>query len=166
MLYEQGKFSLDDKLSDYFPEFSHMKVRVNEDEIKEAESPILIRHLFSMMAGFSYDLELPALIKYREETNDECPTSLFPAFLAKEPLMFEPGTSWRYSVCHDVIGALIEKWSGETFGQFLEKNIFTPLGMKDTHFFLPEEKLSRVAERYHFNSEEGKFMHLPTKPAA
>ena len=161
MLYEQGKFSIDDKLSDYFPEFSHMKVRTGEDEVKDAENPILIRHLFSMMAGFCYDLELPSLMEYRRETQGECPTSLFPAFLSKEPLMFEPGTGWRYSVCHDVIGALIEKWSGETFGEFLEKNIFTPLGMKDTHFFLPEEKLSRVAERYIFNAEEGKFNHMP-----
>lgn len=159
MLYEQGKFSLDDKLSKYYPEFHQMRYMTDETQTKEAENPILIRHLLSMMAGFCYDLELPSLMKYREETNGECPTALFPKYLAKEPLMFEPGTSWRYSVCHDVIGALIEKWSGMSFGEFLEANIFAPLGMKDTHFFLPEEKKSRVAQRYIFNPETSKLEH-------
>ena len=161
MLYEQGKFDLDEKLSDYFPEFSQMKVKIDETETKDAENPILIRHLFSMMAGFSYDLELPSLFEYRVETGGECPTSLFPSYLAKEPLMFEPGTSWKYSVCHDVIGALIEKWSGMTFGEFLEKSIFNPLKMKDTHFILPEGKLSRVAERYRYNEETAQLELCP-----
>lgn len=153
MLYEQGKFSLDDKLSKYYPEFEEMQYFVDETRTEKAKKPILIRHLLSMMAGFNYDLELPSLLRYREETNGECPTALFPMYLSKEPLMFEPGTSWRYSVCHDVIGALIEMWSGMTFGEFLKKNIFEPLGMADTHFFLPEEKKSRVAERYLYNPE-------------
>ena len=161
MLYEQGKFSLDDPLSKYYPEFNNMQVMVSENETVPAKKAILIRHLLSMMAGFSYNLDSPALLKFREDTNGACPTRLFPKYLAQEPLMFEPGTSWRYSVCHDVIGALIELWSGMSFGEFLQKNIFDPLGMKDTHFVLPEDKIHRLASRYLYNPETN---HMDIRP--
>ena len=75
MLYEQKKFSLDDKLAKFCPEFENMQIGSNDG--KKAENPILIRHLFSMMAGFSYDLDSPSLLKFREDTNGKCPTSLF-----------------------------------------------------------------------------------------
>lgn len=161
MLYEQGKFRLDDAVSQYLPEFCDMQVLTEKGSTKKAENPILIKHLFSMMAGFSYELNSPSLIKYFEETGGECPTSQFCEYLSREPLYFEPGTCWNYSLCHDVLGVLIEKLSGITLGEFLNQNIFSPLGMKDTHFFLPEEKIARVAERYAYSTETNRLEHFP-----
>ena len=89
-LWEKGLFSLEDKLSDYMPEFKDMTVRTDEG-IKKAENPILIKHLFEMTAGFSYDLYSPSLKDCREETNGRCSTRELMTYLAKEPLLFEPG---------------------------------------------------------------------------
>lgn len=94
-LWEKGLFSLDDKLSHYMPEFSQMTVCKGK-EIVPAKNPILIKHLFTMTAGFSYWLESPQIIKCREETNGECQTRELVKYLAKEPLLFEPGKCWEY----------------------------------------------------------------------
>ncbi len=148
-LWEKGLFSLDDKLSDYMPEFAEMTVKT-EEGIKKAENPILIKHLFEMTAGFSYALTSPALMQCRAETEGKCPTRETMRYLAKEPLLFEPGDRWEYSLCHDVLAALVEVVSGEKFEDYVEKNIFTPLGMKDSTFMLPDEALDTLAEQYRF----------------
>ena len=124
-LWEKGLYSLEDKLSDYMPEFKEMTVKT-EDGIKKAENPILIKHLFEMTAGFSYDLNSPSLKKCYEDTNGRCPTRKVMKYLAKEPLLFEPGDRWEYSLCHDVLAAFIEVISGEKFEVFVKKNILPP----------------------------------------
>ena len=63
-------------------------------------------------------------------------------------MLFHPGTSWKYAISADILGAVIEKASGRTFGEFLEERLFAPLGMKDTGFFVPQEKRSRLAKAY------------------
>jgi len=148
-LWEKGLFSLEDKLADYMPEFSRMTVKT-DDGIKKAENPILIKHLFEMTAGFSYDVNSPSLKKCYEETNGKCPTREAMKYLAKEPLLFEPGDRWHYSLCHDVLAALVEVISGEKFEIYVKKNIFDKVGMKDTTFMLPESELSTIAEQYRF----------------
>ena len=97
-LYEKGLFDLEDKLSDYMPEFKEMTVNT-EEGIKKAEKPILIKHLFEMTAGFSYDCDSPSLLKAIEETNGKAPTRKVMEYLAMEPLLFEPGERWDYSLC-------------------------------------------------------------------
>jgi len=148
-LWEKGLFSLDDKLSDYMPEFAEMTVKT-EDGIKKAEKPILIKHLFEMTAGFSYNCKSPELLKAKEETGGKCPTRETMKYLAKEPLLFEPGTRWNYSFCHDVIAALIEVISGEKFEIFVKKNIFDVLGMSNSAFMLPDDKLDTVSQQYKY----------------
>lgn len=160
MLYEKGLFSLEDELSKYLPEFREMSVKT-ENGIKKAEKPILIKHLFEMTAGFSYDLNSPELLKCREETGGECPTREVMKYLAKEPLMFEPGDRWEYSLCHDVLAAVVEVISGEKFEIFVKKNIFEPLGMKDTDFIYPEEKNDDLAEQYVY--KDGKAVNIGKK---
>lgn len=152
-LWEKGLFSLEDKLSDYMPEFEEMMVQTKEGVIK-AENPILIKHLFEMTAGFSYTTTSPELLKCMEETNGTCPTREAMKYLAKEPLLFEPGERWEYSLCHDVLGALVEVISGEKFGDYVKKHIFDVLGMKDSTFMLPEEEIETLAQQYRF--ENGK----------
>ena len=132
-LLEKGAFRLDDNLSDYMPEFSDMSV-MTESGIVKAKNPIRIWNLFTMTAGFSYDVSSPWLKKCREETAGACPTREVMKYLAKEPLWFEPGEHWAYSLCHDVLAALIEVASGRKFGDYVEKNVFDPLGIKRSSF--------------------------------
>ena len=148
-LWEKGKFSLEDKLCDYMPEFAEMTVKT-KDGIKKAQKPILIKHLFEMTAGFSYDVSSPSLMKCREETNGKCPTREAMKYLAKEPLLFEPGERWEYSLCHDVLAALVEVVSGERFELYVKKNIFDKLGMKDSTFILSDSELDTITPQYRY----------------
>jgi len=152
-LWEKGLFSLEDKLSDYMPEFKEMMVQTKEG-VRKAENPILIKHLFEMTAGFSYNTTSPELLKCIEETNGACPTREAMKYLAKAPLLFEPGERWEYSLCHDVLGALVEVISGEKLEDYVKKHIFDILDMKDSTFMLPEEEIETLAQQYRF--ENGK----------
>ena len=125
-LYEKGLFSLEDRLSDYMPEFCEMTVKCG-DTVKKAEKPILIKHLFEMTAGFSYNCSSPSIKQAFEETDGRCPTREVMKYLAKEPLLFEPGERWEYSLCHDVLAAFVEVISGEKFEEYVRKNIFEPM---------------------------------------
>ncbi len=156
-LLEKGLFSLDDKLSDYMPEFEEMTVKT-DDGIKKAENPILIKHLFEMTAGFSYDCCSPQLKKAIEETDGKCPTREVMKYLAKEPLLFEPGDRWEYSLCHDVLAAFVEVVSGEKFETYVKKNIFDVAHMKNSTFMLPDKELETIASQYRF--ENGKAVNV------
>lgn len=171
-LLEQGKFSLDDKLSDYLPEFEKMKIACGdvantdaaaiasgsvsgEQSISEsdlyAKNPITIRDLFTMSAGLNYDLATPEIKKYISEGKTS--TREIVQALSKTVLAFEPGTDFRYSLCHDVLGGLIEVISGMKFGEYMKKNVFDVLGMENTFFGIPkdEERLSRMAVKYTYD---------------
>lgn len=154
-LWEKGLFSLEDKLSDYMPEFAQMTVKT-ESGIKKAENPILIKDLFGMSAGFSYEVYSPQMKKAIEETNGRCPTREVMKYLAKEPLLFEPGKQWEYSLCHDVLAAFVEVVSGIKFEEYVKQNIFMPLGMNNSTFILPESERDSLACQYTFDSNENK----------
>lgn len=149
-LYEKGAFSLDDKLSDFIPEFKEMMVKT-PDGLKKAENPILIKHLFGMSAGFSYNTNSQSIRKAIAETGGDCNTVDVIRYLAEEPLLFEPGTDWEYSLCHDVLAAVVEVVSKERFGQYVQKNIFEPLNMTRSTFMLPDEELDTIAPQYVFD---------------
>lgn len=149
-LWEKGLFSLEDKLSDYMPEFENMTVKTEDGGVRPAKNPILIKHLFEMTAGFSYECDSPNLQKGFEETEGRCPTREMMRYLAKEPLLFEPGDQWNYSLCHDVLAALVELLSGQPFEDYVKERIFDPLGMNDTTFMLPDEEKDGLAAQYVF----------------
>ena len=153
-LWEDGRFSLDDKLSNFMPEFENMTVKQGDGTVP-AKNPILIRHLFTMTAGFSYKLDSPQILLCKEETGGRCGTRELMRYLAKEPLLFEPGERWEYSLCHDVLAALVEVVSGMTFGEYVKKNIFEPLGMNDSTFLLDDSRLDEVVEQYRYREGEG-----------
>ena len=148
-LMEEGLFSLEDKLSDYMSEFADMTVKT-ENGVKEAKNPILIKHLFEMTAGFSYNTSSPQLLRCKEETGGKCPTRETMRYLAKEPLLFEPGDRWEYSLCHDVLAALVEILSNQRFEDYVKKNIFDKLGMTDSTFMLPESEIGTITPQYQF----------------
>lgn len=149
-LFEKGKFCMDDPLAKFFPEFAHMKIAGSNSEIK---NPITIRNLFTMTAGFDYNVRAPyikdAISQGRVHTLE------LVRELSHASLMFEPGTRFKYSLCHDVLGALVEVWSGMKFGDYMKKNILEPLGMHNTFFGTPkdEETLSKMAALYTYELE-------------
>lgn len=149
-LWEKGLFSLEDELWKYLPEYKEMTVQT-EKGIVPAKNPIKIWHLFTMTAGFHYDLSGPWLDELREATQGRCPTREVVRHLAKEPLCFEPGTDYKYSLAHDVIAALVEVVSGQEFNAYVTEHIFAPLGMKNSTFLYP---FSKLPSHYRFVKED------------
>lgn len=154
ILYEKNLISLEDKLYEYMPEFRDMYVKDGQ-YIRKASKHITVENLFCMTAGFSYNLNSPMLQRVREDTNGKCPTREVMRYLAKEPLLFEPGERWEYSLCHDVLAALVETVSGVTFGEFVKKHIFDPLGMKNSTYKLDDSQIDTVSTQYTYNAEKG-----------
>jgi len=149
-LWEKGLFDLEEPLSKYLPEYAQMTVRQENGEVVPAQNPILIRQLFTMTAGFSYDLHSPWLEQLRTDTQGRCPTREFARYLAREPLHHEPGTTYHYSLGHDVLAALVEVISGEKFEDYTRKHIFEPLGMTRTTFLKDPAAYEEVATHYYF----------------
>ncbi|MBE6999748.1 MAG: beta-lactamase family protein [Ruminococcaceae bacterium] len=158
-LFEEGRFLMTDPLAAYIPEFANMTVREMDQKgneiLRPAKKQITVADLFTMSAGLNYNYWNDATRKVQAETEGRCPTRAFVGALAATPLQFEPGTHWNYSLCHDVLGGLIEVISGMTFGEYLKKNIFDPVGMPDTGFKINEEQQSRLAGHYRFDDELG-----------
>ncbi|MGH7009991.1 MAG: serine hydrolase domain-containing protein [Caulobacteraceae bacterium] len=164
-LYEQGFFQLNDPVSRFFPSWKGHRVWVSgrgaEMKTEEPKRPLSMRDMLSHTGGLTYgaaltalgapDMGLPVDQVYAEvgvrrgrgETLAE-----FMEKLAKVPLLYQPGERWMYSLSTDVCGALVEKISGERFDHYLAEAIFEPLGMKDTAFFVPEEKVSRFCANF------------------
>lgn len=163
-LVERGHMLLSDPVSDYLPEFAEMNVKKvmpnGEIRLEKATRAITVRDLFTMTAGFSYDVGAPSIKEAVQSTDGKLPTREFAKALAKEPLLFEPGTHWNYSMCHDVLGALIEVVSGRRFGTYLQEEITGPLGMNDTGFDLNDEQQSRLIPQYAYNDELEKAIRM------
>ncbi len=104
-LYEKGFFLLDDPLYEYIPAFRDMTVRGENGEIVTAEKPITMRHLFTMTAGFDYNTNAPWRAKAEARTGGKMQTLEVAKAIAEEPLHFQPGEKWNYSICHDVLAA-------------------------------------------------------------
>ena len=138
MLVEEGKLSLEDEIALYLPAFGNMRVKKNGATVK-AEKRITVRHLFTMTAGLNYETRSESIKRGMLETEGKCPTVEMMQYIAREPLEFEPGERWRYSLCHDVLAAVVEVVSGKRFGAFVRERIFTPLGMSNSTFLLPKK---------------------------
>lgn len=166
-LFERGKFLMTDPLWEYLPEFSEMYIqKVLENgstELIKAENSITVRDLFTMTAGLTYDLTTPSIKAVKEKTGGLCPTREVIKAIAEDPLLFEPGTHWNYSLCHDVLGGLVEVVSGKKFSEYLKENIFEPLEMKDTGFQLTDERTARMAKQYSFNDETNTAVEVSLK---
>ncbi len=147
MLYEQGKFTLDDPIAKYLPEFSEMVVYDGENadgsmKLTPAKTQITIRDLMRHTSGLTYGLlKTPIDQMYNEQnvlTYDQTLTQ-FSERIAKLPLLYQPATQFNYSVSVSIQGRLIEVLSEQSLGTFLEENIFTPLGMQHTGFKVKEK---------------------------
>lgn len=169
MLWEEGKFELDDPVTKYVPEFENLKVLagVNEDGspiLADMERPPTMSELMSHSSGFAYGLggDDPVNTAYRDLKVLASPDmQTFIDRTASIPLLFQPGERWFYSVGMDIQGHIIEKLSGQSFGEFLQTRLFGPLGMVDTGFYVPEEDYDRFSEVYGFDPETGAMVPVP-----
>jgi len=165
-LLEEARFRLDDPIGDYLPELAHMKVltggTAESPLLADAKRPITIKHLFTHTSGLTYDFGESTVEKLNRAAKlPEAPSLAdFVVRVSRLPLAHEPGDRFDYGVSIDVLGALVERVSGRSFGAYLEERIFRPLGMKDTGFSVPPEKQARLAKIY--ERKDGKLQ--PAKP--
>lgn len=154
-LYEEGRFQLDDPISNYIPEFKNIQVldSISKTDGKyythAAKRPITIRHLLTHTAGLPYQWPV-----YEKEkipyfnSKDPITTGDVVKKLASLPIKHEPGAEFTYGMNIDVIGYLIEILSGEPLDKFLKERVLDPLGMTDTYFYLPKDKADRLVSLY------------------
>lgn len=157
LLLEDGKIDLLDQVADYLPGFRNQYV-IERGLIVPVKQPMTIQHLLNMTSGLVYPGEsnpaevrcekLIEEIKSKLLTDHAMTTVEIANRIGKLPLAFIPGTTWQYGLSADVLGALVEVVSGMHFGEFLTKRIFEPLGMRDTAFYVPQEKRERLAKVY------------------
>ena len=158
-LLERGKFRLEDDLADYIPAFANIKVKKNGGTFK-ADNRIKVSQLFDMTAGLNYYCESPEIKRGILETEGKCPTVKMMDYIAEMPLEFEPGEKWCYSLCHDVVAALVEVVSGVRFGEFVKSEIFDKLGMTDCTYGFPKDKIERICAQYQYDAEKKKYINI------
>ena len=161
MLYEEDAFQLSDPVSSFLPELKQLEVLGEDGERVPMEKTMTMQHLLTHTAGFSYgfDPKDPVDRLYQEvKPMGAADLDGFIERLATLPLKFEPGTRWHYSVASDVVGAVVERISGQSLDVFLRERLFRPLDMRDTFFNVPEDKLSRLLPNHGWDRQEGKLV--------
>ncbi len=177
-LYEQGKWQLDDPITKHAPELAGLKELTWESDgkvvVDAAGKPVLttpkqpatMRQLMSHTAGFGYGLsgDDPANKAFRDDrvlasaNLDEMMKKI-----ATIPLLYEPGTRWSYSVAVDIQGYLVQKLSGQKFGDYLQAHVTGPIGMNDTAFFVSPDRKARFTEVYHWDREQNALVMNPSR---
>lgn len=161
-LIERGLLHLDDPVSDYLPAYAHLTVKDGEG-VRPAKTVMTVRHLMSMQSGLNYDSDSPAMHRAKEESNYQATTRQLVDAKAQDPLEFDPGRNFMYSLSHDVLAAVIEAASGLRFSEYLEKNIFAPLGLNMVGFTLKEQDHARQCAQYMYDGEKKVFVPHPSE---
>lgn len=154
--YEKGLLDIDDPVYKFIPEFKNIMVKKGED-IAPPENTPTIRHLLTMTAGYDYTIANGAVKEHLEKTGGELELRDYASLRAQSPLLFEPGTKYNYSICHDILGAIVDIVTGLSFKDYLSQNIFEPLGMKDTYFAEYGKTHNEVADMYFYRPETKTF---------
>lgn len=165
ILAERGDIDLRDPVSKYLPYFTNQQVWAWDDKRIPAHRDSTIWDMLNMTSGIPYpDMnhepgrQMDALFRElieRRKQGERVDTQEYLRRIAQIPLCFQPGEKWMYGLSADVLGGVIEAVSGMTFGEFLKKELFEPLEMKDTGFFVPKEKQGRFARIYEQKEGEG-----------
>ena len=185
MLYERGLVDVFDPVSKYLPGYEHMQVATMRGLV-DADKPITLKHLLNMTSGLVYpgDMSEPERImdvlyhELHEKAVQGVNMSNLDIInaLGSVPLLFQPGERWHYGISADVIAGVVEVVTGVPYGEFLKKEIFEPLEMKDTGFYVKEEEYGRLAQMYSRIDDKGRLresdekayawlnMYAPTKP--
>lgn len=152
-LVERGLIALSDPVSKYLPEFAAMKVR-DGNNLVPCKRKATIEDLLSMRGGLNYDCLIPSKRPDLERLMKEDPdftTQEYIHQLLKEPLDFEPGSRFQYSMCLDVMGAVIEIVTGQRYSDYVRENIGKPLGMKDLYMHVPDSMKDRMVQQYAYD---------------
>lgn len=168
MLYEEGRFDLNDDVGKWIEELREPRVYAGGPALvpqtRPALEPVRVHHLLTHTAGFTYDFQNlhPVDALYRAKGYDAMRWTFPPGVdlagavsdWCSLPLQFEPGTAWNYSVAYEILGRLIEIWSGQPLDAFVKERILDPLGMTDTDWHCPPDKVDRLAALYvNFNGQ-------------
>jgi len=178
-LFEQGKWKLDDPITKYAPELASLKELTWTSDVKvmmgadgkpvlaTPKKPATMRQLMSHTAGFGYGLsgDDPVNRAFRDDgvlasgNLDEMMTKI-----ARIPLLYEPGTKWSYSVAVDIQGYLVQKLSGQKFGDYLKAHVTGPLGMTDTAFYVSADRKPRFTDVHHWDRQQNRLVVNPVRP--
>ena len=164
-LYERGLFQLNHPVSAYIPQFKNLTVFKSGDEnayeVEPLQRAVTFRDLFTHTAGFTYPSEAadshPVDRLYAKREIRGTPGATLASMadkVAAIPLLFSPGMRWRYSIATDILGYLVELISGQTLDAYFAEHIFEPLGMVDTAFHVPANKIARFAANYGYEKDE------------
>ena len=160
LLYEEGRFQLDDPVAKYIPEFKELKVFSTSDKngihLVNQINPMTIRNLLTFTSGLGSGVEnTPVDSMYRAADLSGGTLKEMIQKLAKIPLLYQPGTRWKYGRSSDVLGYLVEVISGKPLDQFFKERIFIPLKMNDTGYYVSKEKLKRITSVYRLDEHSG-----------
>ncbi len=176
-LFEQGKWRLDDPVTKYVPELANLKVltwkdgkpvmRNGKPVLADPSRPPTMRELMSHTAGFAYGLccDDPANAAFRDQgvlaskDLDEMMSKI-----AGIPLLYDPGTRWSYSIAVDIQGYIVQKLSGQRFGEYLQQHVFTPLGMRDTSFVVAQANVPRFTDVYRWDKDKSALVKTQDRP--
>lgn len=147
VLYEEGHFHLNDPVEKFLPMFKDMQVK-QDGVLRPARTKMTMHHLFTHMSGLSYDHEDTTSLQNSPDM------ATFLKRLAQLPLAFDPGEGWDYGYSQDVLGAVVETLSGMTLGDFMKARLFEPLGMEDTFFAVPQDKLHRLTTNHLWDKQQ------------
>lgn len=172
MLYERGKFLLNEPVYAYFPEYKNTQVFVTDSDgqvrVEKAKNPMLIRDAFTMSVGLPYPMGDSPTAREMARVRDDLIRRYGKYDIVTEvramgavPVAFEPGTRWLYGYGHDIVAGLIQLVSGKTVGRFLKEEIFDPLGMKDTGYRYHGDIESRMASFYR-KEADGTMTKIPS----
>jgi CubicO group peptidase (beta-lactamase class C family) len=174
ILYQEGRWKLDDPVTKYVPEFANLRIASGVDAegrpiLTPTTRPPTMRELMTHTAGFAYGIaddpgSLADQAYYRAGVLRSESLQQMVQKVAMLPMYAQPGTVWRYSVAADIQGYIVEKLSGQPLPVFMEERIFAPLGMKDTAFWAPPEKLPRLAAVYDADPATGRLVPASEGP--
>lgn len=150
-LIEEGKVGLDDAVSKYIPAFAEMRLVGGAP----AKNPVTLRHCFTMTTGLDYDLWEPHLLEAIRKNPHATALELASA-IAERPLLFEPGTHFKYSLSHDILAAVAEAVTGKSFEEYLQEWCFEPLGLKAISMNFNEENRRSLVAQFAYN--DGSFL--------
>lgn len=157
---ERGIISPDDPVSRFLPAYADAYMMVDGQRVKP-KNTMLVRHLLTMTAGLNYDLDTEPIKRLLAEKGNAATTIDIANAIIENPICFEPGTRFQYSLCLDVMGAVIEAATGMSLADYMHDNIFAPLGMDRTCFWTPGSVQANMAALYSFDQQTGQLSNVP-----
>lgn len=168
-LYEQGKFQLSDPVAKFIPELRDVKVLNPKGQLEDQKAPMtmhqLLTHTTGLSYGFAADIDLVDQAYLGADIWAAKDLDQFVLRVAKLPLKFQPGSQYHYSIAVDITGLIVQRLSGMPFDEYLKENVFEPLGMEDTFFEVPENKMARFLPNHITDPKTGKLIDISKVPA-